>query len=211
MVAMLERAAESLIAAVDLIDAQSHRLKETAVETARDAARAAAIAGGLALGMLAAVLIGTLALVVAGAWALAWVTNVPIAIAAAGGACLVVGLIGLGALNASASKHDAKSSESSATQPTHDGRRDHVQDTRISHAPGAGPEPRRNGDIPPHPDPHPTPHATRDPRANARANGRRAFGGTAAPARDGHRGQGQAPGSQPTTQAGGTTGTQAHG
>jgi hypothetical protein len=208
MVAMLERAAESLIAAVDLIDAQSHRLKDTAVETARDATRSAAVAGGVALGMIGAVLIGGLALVVAGAWALAWVTNVPIAIAAAGGLCLLVGLIGLGVQKASSRKHSTAASNA-ATTHSKDGSTNHVDDTRISHAAAAQPEPHRE----PHPDPRrdgsASPHSTRDPGAVARANGRRAFGGShPSPTLDGHRGQGAAPRSEPA--ATGTRGP-AHG
>ncbi len=193
MVAMLERAAESLIAAVDLVDAQSHRLKDTAVETARESGRSAATAAGLAIGMVGAILVGGLALVVAGAWALAWVTNVPIAIAAAGGLCLLVGLIGLGVQKASSHKHSTTASNA-ATTHSKDGSTNHVNDTRISHAaaaqPDRQPEPRRDGSA--------SPHSTRDPGATARANGRRAFGGShPSPALDGHRGQGAPPRSEP--------------
>lgn len=210
---MLERAAESLIAAVDLIDAQSHRLKDTAVETARDAARSAAVAGGLALGFIGAVLIGGLALVVAGTWALATVTSIPIAIAAAGAACLLVGIVGLsvqaaasgatsgatsgaasGASSGSNPKEDTpQHADPSKTQPTRDGRRDDVHDTRISHAT----EPPSDRDARPAP-----PHSAREPKAAARPNGRRAFGGPrpVTPIDD-HRGQGEAPRSQPATTA----------
>ena len=73
---MLERAADTFIAAVELIDAEADRLKDKVVRTGRDAALVVGAALGLGLVVLA--------IATGGVWALATVIGVPGALAAGG-------------------------------------------------------------------------------------------------------------------------------